>query len=466
MPTRKRKVAKHATQGFLIGRISNDLKTTPARAARTPKARAWLANLNRQSKKLHDPKHRTTTNATPTQRKSFMSHVQADYKKNHDPKHPTITRGQKLVQKNIKAKVNKNKKNNIGKGGKGGGGGNVNGRQTYGAPTGDMMDEGLSNDGAQLYDPNLADRMANQEFDPQLQVLHNEQGQQHRDAAQAMHDIEQWYGQVQSSQATAATRNKEAGSRAVSDVGKVVSGILSSLGGSANMGSGMVAGQGANDASTVAEMANAENQYQNDLAPLLKLEQTGASRSEQARQSHVAQDLVNQVLQVTGQKGAARTQNQLQLKSLNNEILNHRLDTLMGIKTANNATRQQAFQNAMTIREQKLAAAMTGAQIDAYKAQSSGGSGFTPWAKLDPSQKDSLIKAAIGNKLDSEGGLIGNPANAWNIARQYLTGQGFSSAARGAKGRAPTQISQMLDAALRHAIAINARRQQMRDDNG
>lgn len=283
----------------------------------------------------------------------------------------------------------------------------------------------------QGYDPNAADAQAGLQFDPQIQMTKLLQSRGVTDAAQHQKDITNWFGQVQAAQQTAAARDATAGDQAVKSTGDAVAGIIASLGGSANPGAATLGAQGDANTAMESQMAQAQNQYQNDLAPILKLQQASAAQNQTNVDANSQQALAQQLSSLLGQRGQAVTANKLSLQQAQNALLAQQQGLTSDATQYNNSGSQQQFQNWATVQELAQAAALNHAQVKYYGA-SSNPSGFLPWAKLNASQKQQLINTAMSNVTDSKGALLpqyaNNKAAAWIAARNYLKGQGFNSA--------------------------------------
>lgn len=194
-------------------------------------------------------------------------------------------------------------------------------------------------------DPALADKLAGLEYDPQIHdegVLQQRQG---RDAAQSLHDIEHWYEQAGAAQRTAAERDHAISTAGVGSVKDAVASIVGSLGGSANGGSGMVGAAGADAAGTLAALGANEDQYNADLAPLLKAEAAGAHSRQSARNTSDAQDIAQKLVDLQGARGQSKAK--------------YGLD----ITQENNTLDQQRFQDMLSLEQAREAAALTGAKI-------------------------------------------------------------------------------------------------------
>lgn len=345
----------------------------------------------------------------------------------------------------------------------------------YNPNVGSTIGAGDLGPGAQTVDVNKgAAAAAGLEFDPQI---HTQQVAQQRvapDTAQHLADIKNWYGQVQKSLGTANTRNQEMFSGASNSQAQVAKDILSSLGGNANLAAGVVGQAGADAANTTQQMGNAQQAYQNDLAPIFQMQQAGASSAENARQSQVANTIMNQIASLQGQKGQSEATHRLDLVNQNNSVLNNRQANTLSRLQYNNNLGQQQFGNSLSLAQTAAAAAMQNAQINninaSTKATNQGlqtAQGFIPWAKLNAGQRDTVIQHAVATITDpSTGAMLPkmDDLSAWQRARQYMLGQGYTSAhatGNGAlAGRIPdmnahNQIQNMLQVAIAKAKGLS-----------
>jgi hypothetical protein len=163
--------------------------------------------------------------------------------------------------------------------------------------------------------------------------------------AQNTHDIGHWYDQVLASQATAAGRDKDIGAAGTGSIRDAVAAMVASLGGSANEGSGQVASTGQMDADMMQALATNQDQYNQDIRPLMQAEAAGAQTRETVRQSNDMRDLQNKLTDAKTAKGAAR------------------IRALMQIRQQNNALAQQRFENQLNLSNAREAAMMNGLKI-------------------------------------------------------------------------------------------------------
>ena len=323
--------------------------------------------------------------------------------------------------------------------------------------TGTMIDPRLAtHGGARMLDKGMAEKLAGLIYDPQIRDFQIQQMRQPRNRDQALADIGNWYGQVGGHVNTARERTDDTTADLRASLLAATQGVMSSLGGSANAASGVVGAAGASDAATVDQMGAAQSQYLADLVPLLSSEAAGAKTAERARQTALAQDIANNLTSLRGQRGQQVGANQMEISQYNNQVLDSRLEKLLNVKQYNNTLDQQRFGNRLSLEQSRIAALLSGAQADAYSAGEEE-QGFIPWAKLDPAQRNELIRAAVGTSLDETGALMGKPAAAWNRARQYLVGQGYQGVNQ-AGTATRRQMERMINAFVMQAAQLRQRR--------
>lgn len=122
--------------------------------------------------------------------------------------------------------------------------------------------------------------------------------------AQNQQDISSWYGldpkassfklSVLGRLAQAKTGDAAAATAGSSNVASLAQALASSIGGSANDGSSTVAAAGANDAGTLAALGTANTDYENNMAPLLAAEATGAKSQEKGSNQAALLQLLQQ----------------------------------------------------------------------------------------------------------------------------------------------------------------------------
>lgn len=261
--------------------------------------------------------------------------------------------------------------------------------------TGVIIPTSMADDGASLFNaPALAKTLAGMEFDPAIADIVAAQGVTGRQNKQNEADVANWYSQVLGSQETARGRDAAIGKAATGSVQDAAQAIISSLGGSANEGAGMVGAAGEAAVGTLGALGAAQDQYNADIRPLLQAEKAGSLSRERALGSNRIHDLAVKLASARGQKGQAQAAKQFEIQQANNQVLDNRLQARLGIMQANNATRQQRFNNAFGVEQAKVAAAVSGGQLVNDVMKSLAGSAgeaesrTVPYAKASQSLRD------------------------------------------------------------------------------
>jgi hypothetical protein len=253
----------------------------------------------------------------------------------------------------------------------------------------------------------LADQLANNaaglQFDPQIHDVQTQIAQNPRQAAQSQHDIADWYGQVQGAQHTATTRDHAISSAGIDSQKQALAAIISSIGGSANEGSASVGAAGENNIGTLQALGGIQDQYNQDLAPLLKLAQSGAASGQQVKDQNALTALNSQLGDLQGQRGQTQAATRAQ--------------TIMQILTQNNATKQQGFTNRLNVAAAGEAAQLNGLKVLTQYAKANAAPGtFASASPTDLSHVATSIKSFL---LDNTGVPLPGmtPAKAISIAR-------------------------------------------------
>lgn len=251
----------------------------------------------------------------------------------------------------------------------------------------------------------LASNAAGLQFDPQIHGVQTQIAQAPRQAAQNQHDIASWYGQVQGAQHTAAGRDTAISNAGVDSQKQALAAIISSLGGSANEGSASVGAAGENSIGTLQALGGIQDQYNADLAPLLKLAQSGAATGQQAKDENALTALNSQLGDLQGQRGQTQAATRAQ--------------TLMQILTQNNATKQQGFTNKLNVAAAGEAAQLNGLKV--LMAQQKAGT-YAPKGGVTnatPTQIQAVQNAVLKHILDANGNPLPGmtPAKAAAIAK-------------------------------------------------
>lgn len=299
----------------------------------------------------------------------------------------------------------------------------VNSPETQVVPT------AWANGGARLLDPKMAEQLAGIQFDGQIADLEAQQGVNTRQTAQNDTDIRNWFGQVLGSQATAVQRDKAATAAGVESVQGAGQALLSAIGGQAAGGAGTVAAAGQNAVGTLQALGTAQEQFNNDLRPLLEAEAAGARTREQAAGSQRAHELAQRISTLRGDRGRAQTGFQFEIDQANNQIRDNRQSRAIDIRNQNNAIAQQNFQNALALAQAQMGAAMTGLEFEQGVAELNGaGAGKEtsfPWGKAPVSQKNAAYNQAVSAIFDGER-LRMNVPQAVRTVNQIINGFGWS----------------------------------------
>jgi hypothetical protein len=192
----------------------------------------------------------------------------------------------------------------------------------------------------------LANETAGAQYDPQIHDLQTELARDPVQAKQNQADIGNWYGQVASARKTAAGRDTAISGAGISSMKDALAAIESSLGGSANAGTGDVANAGENAIGTLTALGANQDQYNADLAPLLALESASAKAKQSAADTLAEQNHQQSLQDAQGARG---------------QLYGQTLDTnTMNITNANNALAQQGFSNKLAIQQAAEAAQLSG----------------------------------------------------------------------------------------------------------
>lgn len=310
---------------------------------------------------------------------------------------------------------------NAGGGGSvGGGGQTVNDKgtmQALKASTGHAIPAADANFG-QMFDVNkMAQAMANEQFQPQVNDAQLQVNRDPRQSAQNEADVANWYKQALDAQAKAGQQDQAATQAGVHATDAATQALVQSLGGGANQGSGEVAAAGQNASGTLQALGQAQSNLDSELAPILQA-QAAQQRTDQHNIDQTKLENDQQVLRdLQGQRGNAETSAQMQLQSANNSLDQARNQALMGILQYNNSLGQQKFQNELGLTDAQIAAAMNGvgladkqAQANyynsraAYYAHGGGGGGSRSASQLNDIQRQ--LYAALGSK-----GMIVSPSS-------------------------------------------------------
>ena len=271
--------------------------------------------------------------------------------------------------------------------------------------------------GAQMFDPGFADQMA-AAYDPMISNLQRNREAALRAAEMNAQETRGWYDQVVGSLGKAAGRDKQINSAARESMTDATQAILSSLGGVANEGAGVVGAAGTEAVGTIAALGSAQEQYNEDLAPLLQGEGAGMATRVRSQGSKNAAELASRLAEAQGQRGGARAEAMLQIAQMNNDIRNGRADRSMQLRQYNDQLAQQGFNNQMTMAQAQLAALGLDAQLR--------GGGRSPAATSYPYAKapQSTRVGATNQATDAIQGM--SYPEALQTVNQILRGYGWS----------------------------------------
>jgi hypothetical protein len=292
-----------------------------------------------------------------------------------------------------------------------------------------MIDTALANSGAKLYNPGTADAMAGLGYDSQIQSLRDSIAKNPLDTAQHQKDIGSWYGQTLAALKTAGQRDSAIQQAGIKETGDNTQAIISALGGSANAGSSLVGAAGAQAQGTMGALGQAQDQYNQDLAPILQAEKAAQMTREGARGSSDLHDLQLKVAAALGERGQAKADAQLKIDQANNGILDNRASRLIDILKTNDASRQGNFANESSIAFTKAGLSSTGAQlenrrqIELLKQQgriiaAGQKGGPKPWASTPASQKTYAYKNLVGHLKQNADAYNKDP----NALKQFIQG--------------------------------------------
>lgn len=256
--------------------------------------------------------------------------------------------------------------------------------------------------------PDMADKLAGLEYDTAIGETRRSQGKQQAQGAQDIADIKNWYNQVQGAQHVAGERDHAITEAGVGSARDTMSAVLASMGGSANQGSGYVASAGADQVGLLSALGANQDQYNADVAPLLKAEAAGASSRQLARNSTDASDIEAKLTSLLGERGAARAKHLLEITQYNNDLDQRNFGNEMSLNAAkqdvnkyNNSLDQQNFQNKLAIQQAIEAAAITNAKITGLGAKPAKGA----FANTTAGQKVSVANGITSSITDANGNL-------------------------------------------------------------
>lgn len=251
-----------------------------------------------------------------------------------------------------------------------------------GVPTMIPMDPSMADQGLSYLPTSMADSQAGLQYDPQIHQTQIDQMRLPVQNAQDEHDIGNWYGQAIAAQQAAAARDAEAGRAGTQATQDATQAIIGSLGGAANPGSASVGAAGADAVGTIAAMGVAQNQYNNDLTPLLTQEKASQLLGQRNKGNTALQDIVNQLATLQGQRGQAKSAALMDITKYNQDLKNTAYERAQQIKQYNDQLKQQTFQNKQAIESQNIAGILAGAKLSKVANKQAKGS-FGQLSALD-----------------------------------------------------------------------------------
>lgn len=186
---------------------------------------------------------------------------------------------------------------------------------------------GLDPNTGQYIPRSMIDQAVSGSYDPAERDLSRSIAKNPAELATALGDIKRWYGDVGKGVTQARNRGASLTQRLVGASGDNARAILGAIGGEAALGGAQVAQTGVNNANTIQALGAIDQQYLNDVAPLLSDEAANASRQTTAQFSQRLRDYQEKLRGLQTEEGGARAKGYL--------------DAIQ----ANNQTAQQAFAN-------------------------------------------------------------------------------------------------------------------------
>jgi len=321
---------------------------------------------------------------------------------------------------------------------------------------------GMYDDGADLFPLSMAQQMAQQQFSAPLSELNRLLANASSGGSRTVDSIRGDYSAIRESAEAAEGKAKKNAEDTMEDISESGADIISSLGGEANPGSGMIGNATQAAAAMSRQLGSADEGYFSALGPELMREEASLVSQAEAANNEFLQMLQMQRLQMLGEQGALENQYKLDFMGRNADIEDQRLARKLGLMQYNQGLGQQGFSNNLAMLQTLGALSMNEAQADYWmrslQQANKKPQTFTPWAKLDPSQKGQLIDKAVANVLDSEGAsLYNDPNKAWDAVRKYLVSIGYAAGSNPAMRGMAMPIIQ---AALRRLRLRNQQNQQ------
>lgn len=225
------------------------------------------------------------------------------------------------------------------------------------APNGQKLSLALAGKGARPMSPSEIDNLVKTIVTGQesTNLIESDIARERKQSAQNVQEVGGWYNQVLDSQARAAERDKQFGASAVQSAQDVGQAIMSSIGGEAAEGAGMVGASTNANVGGLQAIAFAQDEFNSELRPILEAEKASQMTREKNAGSARIHDLNRSLIQAKTQASADEANLRYQIWQANNQILNQRLDREIGIRQYNQALPQQRFQNNVTLAQMAMA---------------------------------------------------------------------------------------------------------------
>ncbi len=286
----------------------------------------------------------------------------------------------------------------------GGGSGTKSGASTGADPTGSLFAQLLAgvNGIGQDIPTSLADMAASGD---NAAVANDQQllNQLPADKAAALSAIQQWFGIPEASLAQAGKDDAAATQAGVGSLGDISKGIIASLGGSANPGSGEVGAVGQNGANLLQALGSSQDWFDKAMGPIMQLgeAQNAADTSSNFDKQKLA--LAQQLATDQGKAGTDQANALMQILQANND----RAQTLFGDKS--NLLNTIAT---LSLNQSKAQQSAISQQIlDAYRLAKTKAAASAPakgtFAATPPSQK-SAVMTKIVQTIGSGPGKLAN----------------------------------------------------------
>lgn len=306
-------------------------------------------------------------------------------------------------------------------GGGGGGGGNGGGGPTdFSSLLASLLGQSST---SKMLPTSLADDSASP-YTSLAATLGDQISQLPKAKAQALKNISDWFGQVQSAQAHGAAKDKAAADAGASSMEQAAKGIMASLGGSAMAGSGEVGAMGANDANTMTAIGTSDADLANQLAPIFKLASADAKNTRAQQYDNQRLDLQDQQGQALGQADASRAQALMQILQANNQGRQTNFGNESGLLNTLAGLQISGMNAASQAQERSIMNALHMSEIQKNAKKQMAGIGA-----MSPSERSGLATALNNLIMDPNSGGL-KPGMSWPTAlqdvRNYLRTQGLN----------------------------------------